>query len=182
MRKLLITALLPVIVLVGCKTPEARRPVSVKTGSFIDVSVERNKKLNAKEEASIKKIMAQEKKDYIASESGFWYYYNTKVEADSLKTPDFGDIVNFDYVVKDLNGSVIYSEEDIKARSYAMDKEELFTGLREGLKLMKSGETVTFLFPSQKAYGYYGDQNRIGTSIPLICEVTVHSITENESD
>src|SRR5690606_27584651 len=96
MRKLLIAALLPIIVLVGCKTPEARRPISVKTGSFIDVSVERNKKLNAKEEASIKKIMAQQKKDYIASESGFWYYYNTKVEADSLKTPDFGDIVNFE--------------------------------------------------------------------------------------
>src|SRR5690606_10713060 len=182
MRKLLIAALLPIIVLVGCKTPEARRPISVKTGSFIDVSVERNKKLNAKEEASIKKIMAQQKKDYIASESGFWYYYNTKVEADSLKTPDFGDIVNFDYVVKDLNGSVIYSEEDIQARSYAMDKEELFTGLREGLKLMTSGETVTFLYRSQKAYGYYGDQIRRGTSIPLICEVTVHSITENEFD
>ncbi|MBU3822617.1 gliding motility-associated peptidyl-prolyl isomerase GldI [Flavobacteriaceae bacterium XHP0103] len=182
MNKLLIFTLLLLISLASCKTPEARRPVSVKTGSFIDVSVERNKKLNAKEEASIKKLMAQEKKDYIASESGFWYYYNIKVETDSLKTPDFGDIVNFDYVVKALNGSIIYSEEDIKARSYAMDKEELFTGLREGLKLMKSGETVTFLFPSQKAYGYYGDQNKIGTNIPLICEVTVHSITENQSN
>lgn len=182
MHKLLLFLFLLALCLSSCKTPEARRPVSVKTGSFIDVSVERNKKLNAKEEASIKKVMEQENKDYIASESGFWYYYNTKVEADSLKTPDFGDIVNFDYTVKDLNGSVIYSEEDIQARSYAMDKEELFTGLREGLKLMKSGETVTFLFPSQKAYGYYGDQNKIGTNIPLICEVTVHSITENQSN
>ena len=182
MHKLLLFSFLPALIFSSCKTPEARRPISVKTGSFIDVSVERNKKLNAEEEASIKKVMEQENKDYIASESGFWYYYNTKVETDSLKTPDFGDIVNFDYTVKTLKGSVIYSEEDIQARSYAMDKEELFTGLREGLKLMKSGETVTFLFPSQKAYGYYGDQNKIGTNIPLICKVTVHSITENQSN
>jgi len=63
-----------------------------------------------------------------------------------------------------------------------MDKEELFTGLREGLKLMKSGETVTFLFPSQKAYGYYGDENRIGSNTPLICKVTVNSITPNETN
>ena len=63
-----------------------------------------------------------------------------------------------------------------------MDKEELFTGLREGLKLMKPGETVTFLFPSQKAYGYYGDTNRIGTNTPLICEVTVNSITKTQND
>jgi FKBP-type peptidyl-prolyl cis-trans isomerase len=63
-----------------------------------------------------------------------------------------------------------------------MDKQELFTGLREGLKLMQAGETVTFLFPSQKAYGYYGDENRIGTNVPLICEVTVHSIRDNQTN
>ena len=176
MNKLVITAL-ALLAFIGCKTPEARKPVSIKTGSFIDVSVERNKKLNAQEQAAIKQIMAQEDEDYIASESGFWYYYNTKVEIDSLRTPDFGDIVNYDYDVKSLNGSIIYSKSDIKTQTYTMDKEELFTGLREGLKLMKTGETV--IFPSQKAYGYYGDENKIGRNTPLICEVTVNSITQN---
>ncbi|WJJ98332.1 gliding motility-associated peptidyl-prolyl isomerase GldI [Algibacter luteus] len=176
MNKFLTIAL--VFLVFACKTPEARRPVSVKTGSFIDASVERNKKLNAREKASIEKIMKQQNIDYIASESGFWYYYNNKAVIDTLKTPDFGDVVNYNYNVKSLDGNVIYTTEDIKTQSYAMDKEELFTGLREGLKLMKSGETVTFLFPSQKAYGYYGDENKIGSNMPLICEVTVNSITE----
>jgi gliding motility-associated peptidyl-prolyl isomerase len=166
----------------SCKSPEARRPISVKSGSFIDASVERNKKLNTNEQALIKKIMQQKKdNNYIASESGFWYYYNTKIETDSLNKPVFGDIVNYNYNVQALNGSTIYSKEDIKTQSYAMDKEELFTGLREGLKLMKSGETVTFLFPSQKAYGYYGDEHKIGSNTPLICEVTVNSITQNQT-
>jgi gliding motility-associated peptidyl-prolyl isomerase len=178
MNKLLVLIFL-LLAMVSCKMPEARRPISTKTGSFIDASVERNKKLNAQEQATIKKLMEREKKDYIASESGFWYYYNTKVDIDTLQTPDFGDIINFDYNVKDLNGSLIYSKDDIKDKTYVMDKEELFTGLREGLKLMKTGETVTFLFPSLKAYGYYGDQNKIGSNVPLICEVTVHSITDN---
>lgn len=178
MNKLL-TIILLSLSLASCKIPEARKPISVKTGSFIDASVERNKQLNANEQASIKKLMERDKKDYIASESGFWYYYNTKVETDSLETPEFGDIVNYDYSVKDLNGSLIYSNDDIKDKTYVMDKEELFTGLREGLKLMKTGETITFLFPSLKAYGYYGDQNKIGSNVPLICEVTVHSIIDN---
>ena len=60
-----------------------------------------------------------------------------------------------------------------------MDKEELFTGLREGLKLMKPTESVTFIFPSQKAFGYYSDDNKIGTNITLICEVTLNTITQN---
>ncbi|MEL0454740.1 gliding motility-associated peptidyl-prolyl isomerase GldI [Flavobacteriaceae bacterium SZ-1-7] len=180
MNKLLTIAF--VLLLFNCKTPEARRPISVKTGSFIDASVERNKKLNAKEQATIEKIMEQQQKDYIASESGFWYYYNIKTENDTLKTPDFGDIVNFNYDVKSLKGHTIYSFEDLKTQTYAMDKEELFTGLREGLKLMKTGETVTFLFPSQKAFGYYGDENKIGSNTPLICEVTINSITPNQTN
>lgn len=179
MNKLLTITL--VLLVFSCKTPEARRPVSVKSGSFIDVSVERNKKLNAKEQALLENLMAQDQKEYIASESGFWYYYNNKVENDTLKTPVFGDIINYNYNVKSINGQIVYSTKDIKTQTYVMDKEELFTGLREGLKLMKTGETVTFLFPSQKAYGYYGDENKIGSSVPLICKVTINSITKNQT-
>ena len=67
-------------------------------------------------------------------------------------------------------------------QNYIIDKEELFTGLREGLKLMKPSERVTFIFPSQVAYGYYGDNNRIGTNVPLICEVVLNEITQNKND
>jgi gliding motility-associated peptidyl-prolyl isomerase len=169
-------------VAVSCKSPEARKPISHKSGSFINASVERNIKLNKKEKERIQQIIkADSDSDYIASESGFWYTYETKVEQDTIKA-NFGDIINFDYDVKTLAGQTIYSEEEIRPRDYAMDKEELFTGLREGLKLMKPGETVTFLFPSQKAYGYYGDTNRIGTSVPLLCKVTVNSITQTQND
>lgn len=174
--------LLVFMVFSACKTPEARRPISATSGSFIDQSVERNKKLNAKEHALIKTLMeADSSSEYIASPNGFWYTYNTQIEAESM-TPKFGDIVNFDYSVKDLNGAIIYSQEQLKTQNYAMDQQELFSGLREGLKMMKAGETVTFLFPSQKAYGYYGDTKNIGTSVPLICKVTVNTITQKESN
>lgn len=174
--------LIPALCISSCKPPEARQPISQKTGSFIKISAERNKKLNADEIKQIEEIIQKDTtKTYFASESGFWYYYNKKVEKDTI-TPSFGDIVNFDYNVKDFNGHAIYSDEEIHPRDYAMDQEEIFTGLREGLKLMKPGETVTFLFPSQKAYGYYGDQNKIGTNTPVICKVTVNSITTNQND
>lgn len=180
--KSFILILLITISFTSCKSPEARRPISQKTGSFIKESAERNKKLVEKEEAVIAQMIEKDtSKTYIASESGFWYYYNVKVEKDTI-TAKFGDIVNFDYNVKDFKGQTIYSDEEITADNYSMDQEELFTGLREGLKLMKPGETVTFLFPSQKAYGYYGDTKKIGTNVPLICEVTVNSITQTQND
>ncbi|WP_425076003.1 gliding motility-associated peptidyl-prolyl isomerase GldI [Psychroserpens sp. S379A] len=172
--------LLILSVLFSCKSPDARRPESVQSGSFIKASAERNIKLNKKEHALIQTIIDNNpEEEFIASKSGFWYYYNTKVTQDTI-TPQFGDIVNFRYDVKDLNENTIYSEDEINTQNYVMDKEEIFTGLREGLKLMKPGEVVTFLFPSQKAYGYYGDTNRIGTNIPLICKVTLNTITQNQ--
>lgn len=178
-----LTLVFALLFLFSCKTPEARKPISVKSGSFIDASVERNKQLNAKEQAHILKLIeGQKDNNYIASNSGFWYYYNIKTEIDTLSTPNFGDIINYNHNIKDINGAVIYSMDELKTRTYAMDQEELFTGLREGLKLMKTGETVTFIFPSQKAYGYYGDEKKIGANIPLICEVTINSITQNQSN
>ncbi len=180
--KSIILILLITLGFTSCKSPEARRPISHKTGSFIKESAERNKKLVEKEEAIIAQMIKNDSTtSYIASESGFWYYYNEKVEKDTI-TAKFGDIVNFDYNVKDFKGQTIYSDEEIKADDYAMDQEELFTGLREGLKLMKPGETVTFIFPSQKAYGYYGDTKKIGTNVPIICKVTVNSITKTQND
>ncbi|MFK7782480.1 gliding motility-associated peptidyl-prolyl isomerase GldI [Psychroserpens sp.] len=175
-----ISFLLILSLLFSCKSPDARRPESVQSGSFYKISAERNIKLNKKEHALIQNIIDNNpEKEYIASKSGFWYFYHTKVEQDTI-TAQFGDIINFKYSVKDLNENTIYSEDEIRTQNYVMDKEELFTGLREGLKLMKPGEVVTFLFPSQKAYGYYGDTNRIGTNIPLICKVTLNTITQNQ--
>lgn len=181
MKRNLAIILLLFISALSCKSPEARAPKSVNSGSFINESVERNKALNQKEITIIEAIIAsQPENDYQTSGNGFWYYYNTKIENDSIGKPDFGDIVNFNYNLKDLNGTVIYTDEELKTQNYAMDQEELFTGLRQGLKLMHTGETVTFLFPSHKAYGYYGDENKIGRNTPLICKVTVNSISKKE--
>lgn len=168
--------------MVSCKPQEARKPESVQSGSFIKQSAERNKKLIAKERNQIESIINKDSiTDYIASENGFWYAYQNKVEQDTIQ-PEFGDTINFDYNVQDLNGKIIYSKNQIGNRDYVMEKEILFSGLREGLKLMKPSEQVTFIFPSQVAYGYYGDDNKIGTNVPIICEVTLNTITQNNND
>ena len=162
----------------SCKPSEARRPVSSNSGSFIDASIKRNKQLNESEYARIASYIAASKTDFTPSEYGFWYRYNTKLYQDA-QTPKFGNKVTYTYNVRTLEGRVIYTEEDLKTQTYYIDQQELFTGLRKGLKLMKESESVTFIFPSQQAYGYYGDNNQIGSNLPLICEVSLLKITTN---
>lgn len=165
----------------SCKAPEARKPISISSGSFINESINRNKELIAGEEAKIQKIIQQDtSRTYVTSDGGFWYYYEKKDTISTL-TAKFGDIVNFTYDIKDLDGEIIYSQKELDTVNYAIDQEDLFFGLREGLKLMKEGETVVFLFPSYQAYGYYGDDHKIGTNIPLVSRVTLNKIIKQST-
>lgn len=182
LRNLLLLCLLVVFV-VSCKSPEARRPLKSTSGSFIKESAERNKKIYDKEQKVIEAIIsADSDNQYLASELGFWYYYNVK---DSLatQTPRLGDAVTFFYNVRKLNGDLVLSKEDNGLQNYRIDKtnQELISGIRDGLKFMKEGETVTFLFPSYKAYGYYGIENKLGTNTPIQSTVTLESITTQEN-
>jgi gliding motility-associated peptidyl-prolyl isomerase len=178
----IISCLLLGVNMVTCcsQKQEARRPVSNTSGEFMKKSVERNKKLNNKEEALIAAIIKKDSTvNYIASAKGYWYYYNTKGDVKTAK-PVKGDVAFFDYEIKDLNGKVIYSKEELKPQRYVVDKQNIMIGLRDGIKLMHKGDTVTFLFPSHMAFGYHGDNNKISTNQPLICVVTLNNIIKEK--
>jgi len=175
-NKLILLIFLVSIMITGCKQhQEARRPLSQKSGSFMKKSIERNKKLIAGEEGQIDSLIKSNPKvKYFASTKGYWYTYVIQNTLDTI-TPKKGDVAFFDYEIKDLKGNVIYSELELRPQTYAVDKQNLMTGLREGIKLMHKNEKVIFLFPSHIAYGYHGDDKKIGTNQPLLCTVTLHN-------
>lgn len=55
----ILSLLILMVFAIGCKSPEARRPVSQNSGSYIDESVEKNKDMIAKEEDYIKQEMGK---------------------------------------------------------------------------------------------------------------------------
>ncbi len=161
--------------LLSCTKPKARKPIVQKTSSFLKESIERNKVINKNEEkVFLDLIKSDSLHEYLSSEHGFWYYYNTK---NSIPTPlpKSGDSVNYTYEIKDVNGVIIYNTEELGVRNYLIDKQELITGMQEGLKLLQKGETITFLFPSHKAYGYSG-YKKINSNQPLIYTVTLKDL------
>lgn len=166
----------------NCKhSQEARRPISQSSGSFMKKSIARNKKIVLSEENRIDSIIkSQPKIKYITSKNGFWYTYKAQNTLDSL-TPKRGDVAYFNYEIKDLKGRIIYSESELKSQTYLVDKQNIMTGLREGIKLMRKNEKVIFLFPSHVAYGIRGDSKKIGSNQPLICTVKLHNFVPEET-
>mgnify|MGYP006381117855 FL=1 len=159
--------------LVSCTKQQARKPISQTSGTFMKESVKRNIKLIAGEEALIDSVIKSNPKvQYLATKKGYWYTYEVKNTTDTLR-PKKGDVAFFDYNIKDLSGNVIYSEVELRPQSYLVDKQNILMGLRDGLKLMKKNERVTFLFPSHLGFGYRGDNDRIGPNLPIVCTVTL---------
>ena len=174
--KLLIILFVAFVLVSSCKQhQEARRPISQASGSFMKKSVVRNKKLIAGEEGQIDSIIKSNPKiKYLASKKGYWYTYLTVNVTDTL-SPKKGDVAFFDYEIKDLKGNIIYSQLELKPQTYFVDKQNIMTGLREGIKLMHKKEKINFLFPSHLGFGYHGDQKKIGTNQPLLCSVTLRN-------
>ena len=169
-----ILLLVLIITLNSCKEQQARMPISRSSGSFMKESIARNKKLNAGEEGKIDSIIKHNPQiKYIASKKGYWYYYESKNERDTIR-PKKGDVAYFDYEIKDFKGNVVYSEVELRPQTYVVDKQNIINGLRDGIKLMRKNEKVTFIFPSHMAYGYHGDEKRIKSNQPIICTVTLN--------
>ena len=165
----------------SCKQQQqARMPISRSSGTFMKESASRNKKLIAGEEGKIDSIIKSNPKiQYVASKKGYWYHYQIKNENDTLR-PKKGDVAQFDYEIMDLKGNVVYSEVELRPQTYLVDKQNILMGLRDGIKLMRKNEKVTFLFPSHMAYGYRGDNKLIKSNQPIICTVTLNDFKPKE--
>ncbi len=173
------------LLVMACSETVARRPVTQKSGSYVKTTtITRNKERVAQEEEAIKKVIKSDTvNEYLTSASGFWYSY---VQKDSLSkpTPQVGDLVLFKYDIASISGKILVSQEEIGNTVTQIDQsnQELISGIREGLKLMREGETVRFLFPSHKAYGYYGVENKVPSNIPVASTVTLLEIKNQSND
>ncbi len=171
-----------IAITVSCGTPEARRPVSVKTGSFFKQSVDRSKQLLIAEENLINTIIEKDTiNTYYSSPNGYSYYYNIKNETASYY-PKTDDLIKISYDIRNMDNTVIYSNEEIGVQTLKVDKVELFPGLRTAIKLLNKGETITFLFPSAMAHGYHGDNDKIGVNVPIISTVSLLDIIETSEN
>jgi len=169
-----------VLLLVNCSQPEPRRPIQQKTGKYFGANLARNKELLAQEVKLITAIIAKDSlRHYDNTASGSWFYYNVKNDT-ATYSPKPNDLVTLAYTVMGFDNDTIYSGEEIGIKKYKVDMEELFPGLRYGVKLLKERETATFLFPSSLGYGYQGDGNKIGVNVPLKCTLTILKIEKEK--
>ncbi len=179
-QPVLIVFLVSFFALISCEGPQPRHPVKRSTTSATQMAIERNKKLLKAEEKLIKTVISQDSTNtYYQSNSGSWYHY-IKQNKKATYTPQPGDLVTMTYNVLSLTNDTIYTMEDIGIIKYKVDKQKLFTGLQNSVKLLKENETATFLFPSSLGYGVPGDGDKIGINMPIKSTIAVLKIKKEK--
>lgn len=171
--------ILAVLLVVACSDKQARRPVFVKSGSlFLKESAKKNRELLQWEETLIDSIIKRDTiHTFVDSKHGFKFYYTHQNNATDY-IAQFGDKVTYNYSISDLKGNEIYGKQDTHYQHY-VGQEDLFLGLRSALKILKEGEGGVFFFPSEIAYGYRGDKDKIENNKPIIANIQVIKIEKD---
>lgn len=156
-----------IVLLISCQNPKPRAPLNKKKSTFLISSAARNKRLLEEEELLlIQSAKNDSLHEFEKSSSGFLYAYEKKAAA-SVSLPKKGEKILFRYQIEDLEQNIIYDKNTLGIVEYSLDQEELLPALRLGLRMMKSGEVVVFLFPSYLCYSYQGDGDKVGVNQPL---------------
>ena len=165
------------IISFGCSKTAPRKPINPKQSTTIlKETAAVYKAINKVEDDKILALISKDStKTYTTATNGFWYTYVAKIAA-NLPTPKTGQEVTFTYNITDLNNVIIYSKETLGIRNYKVDKEDFIPAIQNGIKLMKIGETITFVIPSYNAFGISGDGNRIGINQSIKSTVTLINI------
>ncbi|WP_428742255.1 gliding motility-associated peptidyl-prolyl isomerase GldI [Tenacibaculum sp.] len=168
-----------ITVVISCKEPEARRPKQHGTTNFYHEVVKKNKRLNALEKKYLEERIAHDTvRQYLTSANGYWYTY-VKKDTLNAESPKLEDVVQIIYNIADIDGNIIYENEE---RTYKIDKEDFIPALQDGIKLMKIGETITFVIPSYSAFGVTGDGNKIAVNQPIQSTLTLIDIKSKKEE
>jgi FKBP-type peptidyl-prolyl cis-trans isomerase len=89
-----------------------------------------------------------------------------------------GQIAKVEYKILLLDGKVCYSSEEDGAKEVLIGKDNVESGLHEGLALMHVGDKMRFILPSHLAHGLTGDQSKIPALSSVVYEIELLELKE----
>lgn len=137
-------------------------------------SSELNKQFAAEAELDINLFLAR-KKDWKITKTGTglrYYIY----EQGAGKPPVAGDVVDAEYVISLLDGTVCYKTNPDEVIEFKVDNSQVETGIQEAIKLMREGGKAKLIIPSHIAHGLIGDMTKIPPLSTLLVDIKLVKI------
>ena len=139
-------------------------------------SADVNKVWITKEHKLIDKFIERNGWDVKESGTGLRYTIYDEGKGDEINS---GDQVMIDFTITLLDGTECYSTKDTEPVPFVVDKDNVESGLHEGVSLMKVGDKAKLIIPSYLAHGLAGDLNKIPMQSTVIYDIKVLGALSN---
>lgn len=136
-----------------------------------DELIQHQRSVVRNEDEDIENYITRRNYSMITTQTGLRYYVYYRGSGNILIRED--DVVEIDYEVSLLNGTVVYSSKDQGQLELKVGKSNLANGLQEGLRYLHQGDKALLIIPSHLAYGLTGDGDKIGKFQVLVMNVEV---------
>lgn len=77
-----------------------------------------------------------------------------------------------------LDGTICYSSDSTGNETFVVDRDNVESGLHEGIKKLSKGGIAKFILPSHLAHGLTGDNNRIPARSPVVYDIELIDLKE----
>lgn len=153
--------------MIGCQEQTlAPQPKPVDKQTLI----ENNKKAVRIEKTQIEGFIKRRGWDMTTTKTGLRYmiYDSTSTQHRYPKDKDKA-LVN--YVVKLIDGTIIYQSEAGKPATFIVGKDNVESGLQEGILFLQPGQKAILIMPAHLAHGFTGDFHKIPRTSSVIFDI-----------
>jgi FKBP-type peptidyl-prolyl cis-trans isomerase len=164
------------LVMLHCGRQEKHPMQSATPDELREQLLESSRNSAVNEEQQIERWVEANKLDMIKTGTGLRYQITKK---DTLNSPkiQLEQRVKVNYRVSLLNGKSCYSSDaNGGPQEFLVGRDDVESGLHEGIQLLRTGEKAIFVLPSHLAHGFTGDQKCIPGNAPIVYDIEVLSV------
>ena len=172
--------LLTVLFFAACG-PEPQQPHFKPFGkdTLKESIIEVNKRQVNDEALQINNYVTRHGLDVTITQTGLRYtIYKKSTKNGPLATG--GDVALVHYTCYLLNGDEVYTSRKTGPVEILVDRDNVESGVHEGLKYMRVGDKAKFILPSHLAHGVVGDENKIPPLTPVVFDIEMISLNKNK--
>ncbi len=134
-----------------------------------------NKNWNIEEQEIINQFVERKGWDMETSESGLKYLIYKKGTGEKAE-PGMRAMV--EYSVTLLDGTEVYSSEEVGPQPFLIERDNVESGLHEGITYMKVGDRAKMIIPYYLAHGLLGDQANIPPLASLVFDIRLLGLSK----
>ncbi|MEX2380110.1 MAG: FKBP-type peptidyl-prolyl cis-trans isomerase [Vicingaceae bacterium] len=130
--------------------------------------IETHRAFLKRENALIESYIDNSGKDFVRTGTGLRYHIYKHANGDSLKS---GDVAVIQYKLSLINGELLYETGTERSQHFAVDFDDVESGLHEGVKKLSVGDKALLILPAHLGHGITGDQAAIPSQSTLVYDL-----------